>query len=249
MLLFLTTTANAQISYSTAGDTFTEDFDNGLPNGSANLTWTDNPTFTGYYAFQSTGSSAPALYRRTNGASSDAELFQWRDVASAGDGALRTQPTDSTGDMILGFRVTNNTGATLNSFSLGYTGEQWVERSGENNNQLVVAYQLGNPANLSDGSWTDISSLEFNSPFETTSQNLDGSDPANQEFFAPTAVSIADWADGTDLWIRWYDNNSSSVDQGLAIDAVSFSAIPEPSTLLLVLMSFVAAYMLKKRKS
>ena len=47
--------------------------------------------------------------------------------------------------------------------------------------------------------------------------------------FAPETVTISGWNDGTDLWIRWFDANSTGFDQGLAVDDFSFSAVPEPA--------------------
>jgi len=132
--------------------------------------------------------------------------------------------------MILGLRLTNDTGAALTEFTLGYTGEQWFESETAQNNQYIVAYQFGSPTNLSAGSWTEISALQFNTPKESGADaNLDGSLVANQEVLTPVTVSSIAWENGEDLWIRWFDANSTGFDQGIAVDDVSFSAIPEPS--------------------
>ncbi len=201
----------AQIVYGTAGSTYTQDFSSGLPADADNFTWTDNSVFTGVYAYQSATSAAPAEYRKTSdGDSSQANLFQWRPSAGSSDGALGTKPQTATGDMATGFRFSNTTGITLTQFSLGYVGEQWYSSSSVQNNQLVVSYQLGSPANLLAGSWTEIPALEFNSIFnDGTVRNLDGSLPANQIVFSPVTVSGLNWASGTDLYIRWFDANSS----------------------------------------
>ncbi len=147
----------------------------------------------------------------------------------------------------MGLRITNTTGMTLSQFSLGYTGEQWFSSSTNQNNQLVVAYQLGNPTNLLDGTWTDIPELLFNSPFEGLNSGLDGSLSANQIVLGPVAVSGLNWATGTDLYIRWFDANSFDFDQGLAIDNVTFTAVPEPSTYALVIAAGVALLAFRRR--
>jgi hypothetical protein len=222
--------ASAQVSYTTSGSTIAEDFDAGLPSGANNFAWVDNTVFDGWYAYQIGTSAAPTIYRRTSVNSSEAEVFQWRDGASATDGAFGTKPNTSSGDIIRGIQVTNDSGATLGSITIGYTGEQWYESGDVQNNQLVVAYQVGNPANLSAGSWTEIPSLLFDSPQNSgTDKNLDGNAAANRVEFTPTAVTISGWDSGTDLWIRWFDSNSSGVDHGMAIDDFSFSAVPESS--------------------
>jgi len=254
LLLFLTTTVNGQVSYSIPGSTFTEDFSAGLPTGADTPLWSDDDedVLPGWSAYQTAGAgSTPTNYRITSsGSSSEAQLYQYRPSAGSSDGSFGTRPSGGTGDIILGVRFTNDTGISLNSITLGYTGEQWFESESTQNNQYIVAYQLGSPLNLTSGTWTTISSLDFNSPQDGGGDtNLDGKASANREVIAPVTVSIADWNDGSDLWVRWFDSNSSGFDQALAIDDVNFTAIPEPSTLLLVIMSFVAAYMFKKRKS
>jgi hypothetical protein len=226
----LSSQASAQVNYDTSGDLYTENFDAGLSSSAANLPWTDNSVFAGWSAYQISTSGAPAEYRRTGGDSSLAEVFQWRDGAGASDGAFGSKPNDTTGDILRGIQITNASGATLDSITIGYTGEQWYESGIVQNNQLVVAYQVGSPTNLSAGSWTEIPSLIFDTPQNTgAGQNLDGNAAANRVVFTPTAVTISGWDGGTDLWIRWFDSNSSGVDQGLGIDDFSFSAVPEPS--------------------
>jgi hypothetical protein len=229
--LIASSQASAQVSYTTSGSTFTEDFSAGLATGAATPTWTDNSVFAGWYAYQTATSAAPADYRITSsGNSTKAQLYQYRPSAGSTDGAFGTRPSGGTGDMILGLRLTNDTGATLTGFTLGYTGEQWFESESTQNNQYVVAYQFGSPTDLSAGSWTDISALEFDSPKNTGADiNLDGNDAGNFEVLSPVTIGSLTWADGTDLWIRWFDANSSGFDQALAIDDVSFSAVPEPS--------------------
>jgi hypothetical protein len=229
--LFTCNHASAQISYDTSGSTFTEDFDSGLPSSADTPTWTDNSIFTGWYAYQTATSAAPTEYRITSsGNSSSAQLYQYRESASSDDGSFGTRPSGSTGDMMLGLRLTNNTGTTLTEFTLSYTGEQWFESETEQNNQYVVSYQIGTISDLASGTWTDISELDFNTPSESgADQNLVGSDTENQVTLTATTVGSLVWEDGEDLWIRWYDANSTGYDQGIAIDDVSFSAIPEPS--------------------
>jgi hypothetical protein len=221
----------AQVSYDTIGSTYDQDFNSGLPTGASTPTWTDNSVFSGWYAYETATSGAPSNYRITStGDSSAAQLYQYRATAGSDDGAFGTRPSSTTGDMMLGLRLTNNTGTTLTEFTLGYTGEQWFESETEQNNQYVVSYQIGTVADLSAGSWTEISALEFDTPKESgADDSLDGSEAENQVVLSPATIGSLVWEDGEDLWIRWFDSNSTGYDQGIAIDDVSFSAIPEPS--------------------
>lgn len=239
------------LSYDTSGATIVEDFDLGLPSGAATPTWTDNSVFPSWYAYQSATSAAPTNYRITSsGNSTQAQLYQYRPSAGSTNGALGTRPSGTTGDMMTGVQITNNTGTTLTSFSLSYTGEQWFESATAQNNQLIVAYQFGSPANLSDGVWTNITDLTFNSPQNSGADiTLDGTLPANQEVLSTSTIGSINWASGTDLWLRWFDANSSGFDQALAIDDVTFSAVPEPSTYALIAsVGILAVVALKRRR-
>lgn len=244
--------ASAQLSYGTTGVTLTEDFNEGLPSGSSTPTWVDNSVFTGWYAFETGTSGSPADYRITSsGNSSAADLYQWRSSASSTDGALGTRPSSSTGDMMLGLRITNNTGMTLTEFTLSYIGEQWFESQTDQNNQFIVSYQIGTVSSLDSGSWTTIDALEYNTEHESGADtSLIGSDLVNQVALSAETISSVVWEDETDIWIRWFDSNSSGFDQGIAIDDVNFSAIPELSNIALLLGGsvFAIASMCRRRK-
>ncbi|MBC2601888.1 PEP-CTERM sorting domain-containing protein [Puniceicoccus vermicola] len=254
------------ISYDTAGSTYTEDFDSGLPSGAATPEWNDGsapppgpttpgPTFTGWYAYQTATSGAPTNYRITSsGNSTESHLYQWRSSASASDGALGTRPYSGTGDMMLGLNLVNNTGATLTEFTLGYTGEQWFESETAQSNQFVVSYQIGMVANLDSGSWTEIPDLEFTSLHNSgVAENLNGSLPQNQSVLSSVTVSDIVWAEGSELWIRWFhDDDTEAFDHGMAIDDVSFTAaVPEPEQFagLLGLGSLAIAFLRRPRRS
>lgn len=62
---------------------------------------------------------------------------------------------------------------------------------------------------------------------------LDGNASANRASLSGTVSSI-NWTSGSTLWIRFVDlNDSGSSDLTLAIDNVSFTAVPEPASALL----------------
>ena len=47
----------------------------------------------------------------------------------------------------------------------------------------------------------------------------------------------ATWDPGETLFIRWRDQNDAGFDQGLGNDDLSFSAVPEPSTMVLAALA------------
>lgn len=224
------------IDYGTVGSTYTEDFDSGLPTGASTPIWTDDSVFDGWYAYETANNAAPTNYRITStGNSSEANVYQYRSSAGSSDGALGSRPETATGTILLGLQLVNDTGISLTEFTLGYTGEQWYKSSTDQLNQYVVSYRFGSITNLDDNSspWTTIPALEFDSIHHDggTAESLNGSLAENQTVLSPVTVSGINWESGTELWIRWYDANSSGIDQALAIDDVSFAAVPEPGSI------------------
>ncbi|MFN2438799.1 MAG: hypothetical protein ABR503_06330, partial [Chitinophagaceae bacterium] len=76
-----------------------------------------------------------------------------------------------TGNLIptLGALFTNNSGNNITSLTISYMGEQW--RLGSNTagrlpDRLDFQYSL-NATNLTNGLWTDVDALDFNSPVLT----------------------------------------------------------------------------------
>lgn len=166
--------------------------------------------------------------------------------------------------LYVGLRLTNNTGATLNSITIGYTGEQWRDagNGATDADQLNLAYSVGATSIIdSNATFTNVPSLTFLSPVHsTTAATLDGNAAANRTVFAPITLSIPDWAPGTDLWLRWADpqlptptgGSGSTPDDGLAIDDVSFSAsaaapVPEPASLALLSLPVFALASRRRR--
>lgn len=219
--------AFAQLSYSTAGATVTQNFNGGLPASASNsLTWTNNSTanFTGWHIYRELNGT-PATYRR-NATSSSGQVQHFRASDSATDGALGGRPNDTTGKIHYGLRLRNNTGSTLRSFTLSYALEQWHRSGASTPNDMVVSFRVGNPASLADdGMWAIVHHLTLSAPhLGGTAGDLDGSAAANRVTSPSVTVGGFAWAPNTDLWLRFSDENDGGVDQGLAIDDLSFSA-------------------------
>jgi MYXO-CTERM domain-containing protein len=143
---------------------------------------------------------------------------------------------------------------------VGYTGEQW--RYGgiaTDPEQIDVSYSLNvdpnaaiSPMNDTAATYTQIPALTFASKVTSgTAGSLDGTAAANQTIFAPVTISGLSWLPGTDLWIRFDDQQANGNDDGLAIDNVSFSAIstgssPEPAAL--GLLALVIPAIIRRRR-
>jgi hypothetical protein len=137
-------------------------------------------------------------------------------------------PSSSNDDtMFIGLRLTNNTGQALDAFTLKYDGEQWRDggRSGANTSVLfswridpVNIHQIAGFANVPELGFTSV--VANNS---ATAAAVDGN-TAGKVAVAPFTVTGVNWAPGTDLWLRWGDQQLTGSDHGMAIDNVVFSA-------------------------
>lgn len=246
------TSLTAQVIYSAEGSTYTEDFNLGLPTAEAlDITWTNNSVFTGIYADDSDGFS---VYNISDGFNGSGELYHYRQEDLAGDGALGGRPNNTSGDQVIALQVRNNTGGTLDAFSLGYTGEQWIHGTGAGGNSFVVSYQLASLPDLVDNTgWNEVAALQFDSPHvgSASTTTLDGSLAVNQTVVSSVETTGLSWADGTDLWIRWYNANESGIDQGIGVEDIVFSAtaVPEPSSYAFLASIAIMAFTAVRRRS
>ena len=121
----------------------------------------------------------------------------------------------------------NNTGSTLNSITITFTGEQW--RRAPNANTLSFQYSVG-ATSIANGTFTNFSALNFTGPQIGSATALNGNLAANQVMVTATITGL-NWTAGSQLAIRWNDTNDPGADAGLAIDNFSL-AIPEPATVM-----------------
>ena len=213
----------------------------------------------------STGSSNTGSFYSFGGSGSTE-----RSLGDVGSTTIATNPTvtppavpDSR--ILTGLRLTNTTGTTLTDFTMTFDGEQWRDggRTGATET-MTFQYQVGatavqdaagwitpagtpstqatpNPVGGSNGSW--VSPVQNNS---TTAAAVDGNTTGLVDNITVT-VSGLNWAPGTDLWLRWFDEQVSGNDHGMSIDNVQFVAVPEPATIGLLAMGAVG--LLGRRRS
>lgn len=228
ILSLLAPSARAQVSYNAAGDTYSQNFDNvSVSNSGTAGSWTDNSTIPGWYQAQTGTNPKPTIITVDNGSSNAGglHLFGTDAPTTPGEYALGSIAS-GTAIPTFGVRFTNNTGQSLTSFSLGYTGEEW--RSGTNPNTLTFAYSVG-ATGLTTGTYTDVASLNFTGPASGSNIAINGNSGDNQVTFAPTTISGLTWDPGQDLWLRWSDVNDAGNDAGLGVDNITFTADAEPA--------------------
>lgn len=144
-------------------------------------------------------------------------------------------------DRITQLALSNDTASTLTQFTISYTGEQWLRLT--SSDTLRFRYQIGSQT----GEWIYAgTAFNFVTPQVGPTMNLNGTAAGNFIDNIGGTVSGITWAPGTNLYLQWFD--LSSVDTIIAIDNVSFSAVPEPSTWVMAGLGLAFALRLARRR-
>jgi hypothetical protein len=209
-----------QVSITSTGTAFTENFD-GL--GTATFNLTDNTSITGVYALRASGNAIPNVFTADNGGS-NAGRFNNYGTTAAADRALGSLSSGTPGTLWYGVRYVNNTGVTITSLNVSYTGEQW--RNGGNTISQTLAFhyrQAANVTDLSSGTYTAVAALNFITPTNTaTATALDGNNPTNRITLS-TTITVTIPA-GEEIMLRWTDLNDTGNDHGVSVDDLSVTA-------------------------
>ena len=182
--------------------------------GSTPLGWT----------FSETGPNADVQYSAGlfgTGSSSFGDTYSFGASGSVerAFGGLRAANGVST----LGSAFTNNTGSTITSLVVSYTGEQWRLGATGRTDRLDFQYST-NATSLTSGTWTDVDQLDFNGPQSNgTVGALDGNAAANRTAITGEITGL-NIAPGATVWLRWNDFDAAGADDGLAIDDFSIVA-------------------------
>ncbi len=217
---------SAQVSLTTLGSPYTQDFAGLASSGTTN---TALPTG---WAFLETGSAANTTYAADTGSNTAGNTYSYG-LASDPDRAFGALLSGSL-TANLGAQFTNNTGSTVNDLAIAFNGEQW--RIGNNgtarDDRLEFEYSL-DATSLSTGTWTAVTALNFTNPIKTAASAgaLNGNQAANRTAVSASITGLS-IANGAGFWIRWKDFNATSSDDGLAIDDFSLTptgTIPPPN--------------------
>jgi predicted extracellular nuclease len=204
---------NAQVSL--AGGAYTQNFNTLAITGTSG-------TLPAGWLFSESGTNANALYTAGTGSSNTGDTYSFG-TASNVERALGGLQSGSLIPTI-GAAFTNNTGGTVTSLAIAYTGEQWRLGATGRADRIDFQYSL-NATSLTTGTWTDVNNLDFTGPITAgTVGALDGNLAANRTSlsFTITGLSIAN---GATFYIRWSSFDASGADDGLAVD--DFSITPD----------------------
>lgn len=218
----------AAISLTGSAPTYSQDF-----NSLSSTSWTNDSTLPGWSLFRQPASAPVAITSITLGTgSSNAGAFY---SFSTGDGDYALGGVGSGGNYFgspssnsiagwIAVALTNDTGSSIDSFTVKYDGEQW--RYGGNTSPQTMVLQYGFGTSFAEvSSWTDAGgAYDFTSPQTTSGSALDGNAAANRTADLGGTISSLSWNSSETLWIRWVERNDSGNDHGLAVDNFSFSA-------------------------
>lgn len=198
---------------SLTGGAYTQDFNTLATSGTANTV-----VPAGWF-FVETGSNANTTYAADNGNATAGNTYSYGTGTSTDRafGGLRS------GSLIpsIGAGFTNNTGSTITSLLISFTGEQWRLGAAARTDRIDFQYSLDATA-INNGTWTDVNNLDFTTPNTTTTGALDGNAGSNRTAisFTITGLSIAD---GATVFIRWTDLDIAGSEDGLSIDDFSIT--------------------------
>lgn len=234
LMLMVSELSFGQTSIEAIGNTYSQNF-NGL-NGSS---WTDNSILPGWYA-RTDSTSNISSYGVNDGTITNEGLYSFGSSISIPgvnpetDRAFGFVPSNSFtgaigfGKGYLGWRFKNNTLKTIGSIRIQWSGEQWRTEDVGTAQNLILGYQIGSSVtSLTSGTYTSNVSV-FSSPIfgTSSSQELDGNDPANRNNTLWVEIHTLKIAPGEEIMLRWEDV-MDPFNPLMAIDDVSFTALKE----------------------
>jgi|CXWL01.1.fsa_nt_gi uncharacterized repeat protein (TIGR01451 family) len=217
-LLLPLVSAKAQcVSLTTLGSASTQSFDT-LSNTAGSTT--NNLTITGWFMTESGGGARDnEQYGVDTGGSNTGDTYSYG-AAAATDRALGGLQS-GTLIPIFGACYTNNTGATIGSLAVAYTGEEWRLGTAARTDQINFEYST-NATDLVTGTWTGVAALNFVTPDTATTGAKNGNAAADRTALSNTISSLS-VPNGATFWIRWTDTNASGADDGLSVDDFSLT--------------------------
>lgn len=207
---FILNSTRAQVSITALPQTYSQTFDAAL--GTSSLAWTNNATVIGWYI--SNASPLPINTGTTNANSCyNFGISGTNPLTDRALGAISTTTTHR-----FGLRMANNSGSSITSFNINFTGEQWRSF---NAGTLVFEYQTGaTVSSLTAGTWTALTALNFASLTTSAGAATDGNNTSFRT--AKSATLTLTVATATEIFFRWTKAGTSS--PGLAIDDLSITA-------------------------
>jgi hypothetical protein len=161
-LLFITK-LSAQVSITSTAVPYTQNFNTLITSGTSSV-------LPAGWKLLETGTNANTTLAADAGATATGNTYSYG-TGTATDRAFGGLLSGSL-TPVMGVQITNNTGSTITSLTISYTGEEWRLGTAARADQLDFQYSLS-ATSLSTGTWTDFNALEkMEMPQQTEQQNL-----------------------------------------------------------------------------
>lgn len=213
-----------QYSYTSIGSVYSQNFDAlGIGNASVSGGNLNNRStqLNGWYI--ANGTAAATALATNNGSTNSGAVYNFG-ITSGSDRSLGSIYSGSFSPRF-GFYFTNNTGVTITSLKINYTGKTWRVGSANRSDKLIFQYST-NASTLWGGSWTDFNALDYQNVSQSTTNSGSVLHSSNISGLI-TGISVAN---GSRIFIRWDDMDATGADDGMAIDDFSMIANPPVNT-------------------
>ena len=216
--------SNAQFSYTTIGSTYTQNF---VLMGTASVTATGgdlnlhNAGLNGWY-FHETSLTSPTIIAAGTGSSATGDSYHFG-LAANTERALGGLQSGSNVPTV-GFYFTNNTGSTISSLQIGYTGETWRIGATGRFDKLDFQYST-NASSLITGTWTDVDALDY----QNVAAIATGSGSMLHSAVIGNTITGLSIANGATVFMRWNSFDATGSDDGVAVDDFSLTGTAAPS--------------------
>ncbi|MGE3466701.1 MAG: beta strand repeat-containing protein, partial [Pyrinomonadaceae bacterium] len=207
--------ASPAISLTGLGSAYSQSFNTLVSSG----TGTEAANTPQGWTFLETGTNANTDYTAGTGSGTGGDTYSFGSVGNS-DRAFGGLFSGTLNPSI-GAQFVNNTGQTITSLGIAYTGEEWRLGTAGRTDTLSFEYSL-NATTINTGAWIQVPALSFTTPNTTTTGEKDGNASANRTNIS-SSISGLSIPNGATFWIRWLDIDASGADDGLAIDTFNLT--------------------------
>lgn len=174
------------------------------------------------WLFSEAGTNTNGLYAAGTGSGTGGDTYSF----GASGSSDRAFGGLQSGSLIptIGAQIQNTSGGNITRLKISYTGEQWRLGTVSRTDRLLFQYSL-DATDLTNGTWVNVTELDFVTPNVTTVGAKDGNAVENRTEIIYTIRNLA-IPDGAVFLIRWSDLNASGADDGLGIDDISIEVNP-----------------------